>query len=132
MNRPLKPAMIRAELVGTTAIAGTVSTRGNTPILDLCRALVDAGVDPAAPLHAYRGATLALRVRTIGAGAKLTVKEGNHDAPRLAKWEPYENLPQSRRVSSRIAPIEISATRTTPRELRPPSATPDGSQGRAA
>src|SRR5215831_7985830 len=32
--------------------------------------------DPSTPLEAYRGTTLCLRARSIGAGARLTVREG--------------------------------------------------------
>jgi hypothetical protein len=44
-----------------------------SPVLGMCRKLVAAGYDPATPLHAYRGATLCLTVRSIGAAAKLEV-----------------------------------------------------------
>jgi hypothetical protein len=39
----------------------------------MCRALVAAGYDPSRPLHVYRGAALALKVRSIGEGARLRV-----------------------------------------------------------
>lgn len=51
---------------------GTIA-RGSAPVLALCRALIKAGHDPAKPLEAWRGDTLALRVRTIGEGARLRV-----------------------------------------------------------
>jgi hypothetical protein len=73
---------IRAEIVGDdscTALGITVS--GNAPVLRLCRALVNAGHDPALPLHAFRGATLALKVRTIGEGARLIVKTAGNGKP---------------------------------------------------
>jgi hypothetical protein len=72
---------IRAEIVGqdqATACGVTVSGR-NAPALALCRALVEAGHDPTSPLEAYRGTTMCLRVRSIGAGAELTVKENTRD-----------------------------------------------------
>jgi hypothetical protein len=43
------------------------------PVLTLCRKLVAAGYDPELPLHAYRGNILALRVRTIGEAAQLSI-----------------------------------------------------------
>jgi hypothetical protein len=44
-----------------------VATRqGDAVVCALCRRLVEAGHDPATPLEIYRGATLALRVRSIG------------------------------------------------------------------
>ena len=64
--------VIRAELSGSeTAAALGISITVYTPLLDLCRALVAAGHDPATPLHAYRGDVLCLRVRSIGEAAKL-------------------------------------------------------------
>jgi hypothetical protein len=54
----------------------------NAPVLALCRKLIEAGYDPAAPLHAYRRDTLCLKIRTIAEGAKLTVEEGPN-GPRL-------------------------------------------------
>jgi hypothetical protein len=64
-----------AELAGDddacTALGITV--KSPSPVLALCRKLVDAGHDPATPLEAYRGATLALRVKSIGRAAGLEV-----------------------------------------------------------
>jgi hypothetical protein len=46
---------------------------GDSPVLDLCRKLVAAGQDPDRPLHAYRGDTLCLRIRSLGEAATLEV-----------------------------------------------------------
>lgn len=79
---------IRAEIIGSSQATATgimVSGR-NTPVLTLCRALIDAGHDAATPLEAYRGETLCLYVISIGAGARLTVKETTKDGvPRFVK-----------------------------------------------
>jgi hypothetical protein len=70
-------AAIRAELTGQdTAVALGIAANSHTPILSLCRALVDGGHDPAAPLEAYRGDVLCLRVRSIGEAAGLRI--GSH------------------------------------------------------
>jgi hypothetical protein len=45
-----------------------------SPILSLCRALVERDVDPNTALHVYRGATLTLIVTGIGKGARLEVR----------------------------------------------------------
>jgi hypothetical protein len=67
-------ASLRAELIGTDrATALGVEAHGPSPIFTLCRALVEAGHDPATPLHAYRGDVPALRVRSIGEAACLEV-----------------------------------------------------------
>jgi hypothetical protein len=60
---------LRAELIGTDhAAAAGIEAHSPSPILNLCRALVEAGCNPAMPLH-----TLALRVRSIGEAAGLEV-----------------------------------------------------------
>ena len=67
-------AAIRAELFGSnTATALGVTAVSNSPLIALCCRLSAAGHDPATPLDAYRGATLALRMRSIGEAARLQV-----------------------------------------------------------
>jgi hypothetical protein len=63
-----------ADLSGdaTCSTAG-ITARGSTPILALCRELLAAGADPDQALEVYRGATLALRIRSIGEAAGLEV-----------------------------------------------------------
>jgi hypothetical protein len=85
-------APVRAEIIGQTqaTACGVTVTGRNAPVLALCRALIDAGHDPDSPLEAYRGATLCLRVRSIGEGAKLTVSEATSDGkPRFAPYRPF-------------------------------------------
>jgi hypothetical protein len=68
--------VIRAELIGSdicTALG--ITSRSSTPVLALCRALVEAGHHPATPLEAYRGDVLCLRVRAIGEGAALAIND---------------------------------------------------------
>jgi hypothetical protein len=61
---------IRAELSGSDTCSALGSTaKSESPVLALCRQLVDA--DPATPLEAYRGDTLCLRIRSIGEAAGL-------------------------------------------------------------
>jgi hypothetical protein len=60
--------------------------RTSVPSPALCRALVEAGHDPATPLHAYRGHTLALKVCSIGEGAKLTVGDNDIGKPVFRRW----------------------------------------------
>jgi len=63
---------IRAELAWSdTATACGIVARSLTPVLSLCRQLVEAGHDPRLPLEAWRGGTLCLRVRSIGEAARL-------------------------------------------------------------
>jgi hypothetical protein len=54
-----------------------IKIQSPSPLLDLCRALVERGVDPTTPLEAYRAnGTLCLRVRSIGEAANLRI---SHD-----------------------------------------------------
>ena len=86
-DRQLPPRVgigLRAELEGSNrATALGISVRGHVPVLDLCRKLVEAGHNPALPLEAWRGDTLALRIRFIGEAAQLTVKDNNVGRPRF-------------------------------------------------
>ena len=69
MNR-----IIQAELAfDDTATACGITVRSSTPVLALCRRLLEAGHEPSARLHVYRGSTLALTVRSIGEGAQLVI-----------------------------------------------------------
>jgi hypothetical protein len=82
--------IIRAELSKSdTCTAEGFTVRANAPVLGLCRKLVDAGYDPDRPLHCYRGDTLCLKIRSIGEGAKLTVREDNRRGLRLVPWMPF-------------------------------------------
>lgn len=66
--------MLHAELVRSDrAIACGIVARGPSPLLRLCRLLIDAGHDPDTPLAAWRDGTLCLRVRSIGLAARLRV-----------------------------------------------------------
>jgi hypothetical protein len=89
-SRPhTKPRLVRADLIGAdTAVAAGITATGHAPTLTLCRRLVEAGHDPSTPLEAYRGPTLCLRARSIGAGAGLTVREGPDGKPRFATYRP--------------------------------------------
>jgi hypothetical protein len=64
---------IRAQLVGNTCTALGITTKSDAPVLALCRKLVEAGHNPSMPLEVYRGDALALRVKSIGQGARLEV-----------------------------------------------------------
>jgi hypothetical protein len=64
--------VIRAELVGDDSCSALgVTARGLSPLLSLCRLLVERGHDPDRPLEAWRGETLCLHIRSIGEAAEL-------------------------------------------------------------
>src|SRR5262249_24432230 len=65
---------LRAELTKSDiAVAEGIRVKPESPVLALCRKLFAAGYDPATPLEAYRGDTLALRVKSIGHAAQMQV-----------------------------------------------------------
>ena len=65
---------IRADLIDAdTCTALGLTCNSASPVLALCRALVEAGHDPATPLEAYRGKTFCLRIRSICECAALEV-----------------------------------------------------------
>ena len=73
---PTPPAQIpiRAELTGDDCCTALgLSVTSTSPVIALCRALINAGHDPTTPLEVYRGDVLALRVRSIGEGAQLQI-----------------------------------------------------------
>jgi hypothetical protein len=78
---------LHAELIGSRRCSAVgITATGNAPVLTLCRRLIEAGHNPAAPLEARRGSTLCLRVRSIGEGARLTVREGaSNGRPRFVR-----------------------------------------------
>jgi hypothetical protein len=85
----MKTLPIFAELHGSTICeAPGHVVRGHAPVLVMCRKLLAAGIDPDTAMEVYRGATLALRVRTIGEGAQLTVKDDNRGVPRFIAYRP--------------------------------------------
>jgi hypothetical protein len=85
----LSKTSLRAELSGSTicSAVGHVAI-GQTPVLALCRELIATGHNPDQPLEVYRGGTLALRIRSIGEGARLTVSEEADRPPRFKRWKP--------------------------------------------
>jgi hypothetical protein len=64
---------LRAERTGTTCTAAGIAGRGTTPTLALCKGLIAAGLSPDQAMEVYRGATLALRIRSIGEAAELEI-----------------------------------------------------------
>jgi hypothetical protein len=71
-HKNLSNASIQAELIGSDCCSALgITERSSTPVLGLCRLLVEAGHDPATPLEAWRGSTLCLRIHRIGEAAQL-------------------------------------------------------------
>jgi hypothetical protein len=56
------------------ATALGITVQSPSPVLALCRKLIQSSTNASSmPLEAYRGETLALRVRSIGEAAKLEI-----------------------------------------------------------
>ena len=98
-------SQVHAVLIGAnTCTADGIAAHGTAPVLALCRALVAAGYGPHRALHAYRGDVLALVVRSIGEGARLTVEDDRHGRPRFRRWRSREQgcgaAPSVRQIGS--------------------------------
>jgi hypothetical protein len=71
----IQVAPIRAVLFGSDRChTEGITTHGITPVLAMWAALFSAGLNPARPLHCYRGDTFCLIVRSIAIGAQLRVR----------------------------------------------------------
>ena len=87
--KPAHRDSIRADIIGSDEChAGGYTVRSASPVLAMCRKLIEARFDPGLPLLADRGDVLCLSVRSIGEGAALTVAEGSQDTPRFRRWKP--------------------------------------------
>jgi hypothetical protein len=60
----------------TFASAEGITMHTASPVLALCRKLVEAGYASSMPLEAFRDGALALRIRAIGEAATLTADGG--------------------------------------------------------
>src|SRR6516162_508718 len=79
-----KQEHVIAELVGDDCCRCQeidAAVTANAPVLAMCRQLLATGVDPDRPLRVYRRGALALKVRSIREGARLTVKIAGNGTP---------------------------------------------------
>jgi hypothetical protein len=80
-------SIIHAEITGSdTCSAGGIKATGHAPVLGLCRQLLAAGLDPDRAIEVYRAGILALTVRSIAQGARLTVEDDSRGTPRFRPW----------------------------------------------
>ena len=104
-------AVIIAQLIGDDkAQAGDIVARSRSPAFTLCRALLAAGADPNSKLECFRGSVLALTVKTIGIGAKLTIKENDWVGPKVVPYEPLcrDRIRRHARQNDEPAPPPLS------------------------
>lgn len=66
--------------------------KSDAVVCALCRKLIEAGHNPSTPMVVRRGETIALRVRSIGEAAKLTVSDVT-GPPRFVRWQPMPDFP---------------------------------------
>jgi hypothetical protein len=84
---PQPAQTIRASLTGSNkATAGGIAATGSAPVLTLCRQLLAAGLDPDTALDVYRKGTLALRIKSIGKAANLTIEDDGQGKPVLRRF----------------------------------------------
>jgi hypothetical protein len=98
---------LRAELTKSdTATAAGIAVKAESPVLALCRSLINAGYDPATTLNVYRGNTPALRIGSIGeAGALDIAGDGVGFRPRKKLAAPNKPV-----TAPSIAPNQLGAT----------------------
>jgi hypothetical protein len=102
---------IRAEIIESNQCdAEGYTVKASAPVLAMCRKLIEAGYDPATPLHAYRGDTLCLKVRSIGEGAQWTVQDSNSGRPVLRRYKAKETT---------LAASPVRPPRPAPASLQP-------------
>lgn len=89
INPHAKPQALVGELAddNTCQLAGAVAA-GRTPVLTACRELLVRGFNPNAVVEIYRREVLALQIRTLAAGARLTVEECSDGCPRFRQYRP--------------------------------------------
>jgi hypothetical protein len=76
MPRPIPKEDIIAAVEGSDlCYAAGYTVKDQAPVLAMCRLLVQAGFDPRRPLVAFRGAELAMRIKSIEYGAHYSVAE---------------------------------------------------------
>jgi hypothetical protein len=74
---------LSSDTIASVSSASSLAVQCGSPVLALCRKLVEIGLDPNTPLNAYRGETLCLRVLGIGEAAQLEINgEGSGFRPR--------------------------------------------------
>ena len=95
-SRDIKPKSkhVVARIIGSARCeALDIVASGHAPVLTLCRELLAVGLDPDSAFDVFRGATLALRVRSIREGAKLAVEDNKNGRP-------YFRIARSQRVGA--------------------------------
>jgi len=73
-QNPPQDFPISAQLVGDDqCCVDDYLVQSHSPVLAMCRELIEAGFNPERPLHVYRDGVLALTVRSIGEAAQIEI-----------------------------------------------------------
>ncbi len=83
-----KPTTRRtSQACGVSTRRGDIIAKSRTPFFTLCRELVATGANPDSSLECYRGPVMCIWVKSIGIGAKLTIKENDFVGPKVVPYE---------------------------------------------
>jgi hypothetical protein len=86
MRHPSRKQDIIAALDGSDLChAAGYTVKDHAPALAMCRLLLQSGFDPQRPLLVFRGAELAMRIKSIEYGAHYAVAENQTARFRAAK-----------------------------------------------
>lgn len=96
-----KPQVLVGQLFDNdTCRLGGATAVGRTPVLTACRELIARGFNPDAAVEICRQDVLVLRIRTLAAGARLTVEESSDGRPRFRQHRPWSSEGSSRIAQS--------------------------------
>ena len=85
----VKPHVVVGQLFdANTCCLGDVTAVGRAPVLNACRELLARGLNPDTAVEIYRQGVLALRIRTLAAGARLTLEDCSDGRPRFRLFRP--------------------------------------------
>ena len=88
-----------------------IVTASPTPFLDAARVLAAKGVDPAAIIvMRHQGANYDALRSTVGAAAKLRIKETNTGRPKFAWFVPWDHGAKASQGEAPIAQTDLAAT----------------------
>jgi hypothetical protein len=81
----LPTQVLTADMIGRQCHCLGFTGSGSTPVLALCRRLVEAGYDPNSSLRVYRGGLLVLVVSHVGPAAEFTIGDNHNGTPKLRR-----------------------------------------------
>ena len=84
----LQARVIRAKIDSNNFKYGNHIVGGHTPILTACRQLLALGLSPDAAVEIFRAGVLAVKIRSLRAGAALVVEECGDGRPRFRAYRP--------------------------------------------